>query len=296
VYHGTGASFDQFDTARIGSANDPGKLGLGFYFTEHSGWADGYAGKSDGANVMPVYLALKNPLEIVTRGTGGNVWDALEALSKRFGIADPPAFRDKGMAPNPVWAEKFTAAVKAEGHDGVVLDYASGQREFVTFDPGQVKSSIGNSGRFDPTSGSLTDHPFTDWQAHVNAAIADMRTEMEGQRNAAAPPPRPAAEATAQPKAADAPGAVRAAEPARAEPGQGPGAADAPARLVDDAAASRVAQIAVDHPDLMVQLDGMEKPMRLADVLAAVKAEADDMKLDGDLMQAAAECALMQGA
>lgn len=55
-------------------------------------------------------------------------------------------------------------------------------------------------------------------------------------------------------------------------------------------------QIAAEYPDLMVQLDGMDSPMRLADVLAAVKAEADDMKLDGELMQAAAECALLNGA
>ena len=74
-------------------------------------------------------------------------------------------------------------------------------------------------------------------------------------------------------------------------------AANAAAGLVEDAAAAaRVEQIKADTPDLMVQIDGMEKPMRLADVLAAVKAEADDMKLDGDLMQAAAECALLQGA
>ncbi len=71
------------------------------------------------------------------------------------------------------------------------------------------------------------------------------------------------------------------------------------AQVADQAEAAansvRLERITSEHPDLLVQLDGMDKSMRLADVLAAVKAEADDMKLDGDLMQAAAECALLNG-
>lgn len=117
----------------------------------------------------------------------------------------------------------------------------------------------------------------------------------QGPTDATAAPARPAAEApAAKPQAADAPGAGRAAEPA-AQPGQGVGDAAAPGRLVDDGAATRVAQIEAEMPDLMVMLDGMDKPARLSDVLAAVKAEADELKLDGDLMRAAAECALLNG-
>ena len=42
-------------------------------------------------------------------------------------------------------------------------------------------------------------------------------------------------------------------------------------------------------------LDGMDKPMPLADFLAAVKAEADEMEADAPLMQVAAQCAILNG-
>lgn len=55
----------------------------------------------------------------------------------------------------------------------------------------------------------------------------------------------------------------------------------------------RMDAIRAQFPDLMVQLDGMDKPMRLDDFMAAVKAEADEMAADAPLMQIAAECALL---
>ena len=54
-----------------------------------------------------------------------------------------------------------------------------------------------------------------------------------------------------------------------------------------------LAQVRDQHPDLMVQLDGMDSPMRLDDFLAVVKAEADEMNADAPLLQVAAECALL---
>ncbi|WP_341973198.1 hypothetical protein [Roseateles sp. PN1] len=131
-----------------------------------------------------------------------------------------------------------------------------------------------------------------------------LSTNMRALVEQAAPAPRATTEGstTEGAKTDEAPPAMRAPAEAAAPRGtqaNAPAGADgttaAPARLVDDGAATRVAQIEIDQPNLMVQLDGMDKPMRLADVLAAVKAEADEMKLDGDLMQAAAECALLQG-
>jgi hypothetical protein len=45
----------------------------------------------------------------------------------------------------------------------------------------------------------------------------------------------------------------------------------------------------------MVMLDGMDKPMPLAEFMAAVRAEADEMLADAPLVQLAAECALVNG-
>lgn len=54
----------------------------------------------------------------------------------------------------------------------------------------------------------------------------------------------------------------------------------------------QTAEIARLSPDMMVQLEGMDKPMRLADAMEAVKAEAAREAADAPLLQVAAECFL----
>ena len=61
------------------------------------------------------------------------------------------------------------------------------------------------------------------------------------------------------------------------------------------AAAARIDGIRAQHPGLMVQIDGMDAPMRMDDFLAAVKAEADELAADAPLMEVAAQCALFNG-
>lgn len=46
---------------------------------------------------------------------------------------------------------------------------------------------------------------------------------------------------------------------------------------------------------MLVMLDGMDAPRRLSEVLADIRAEADEMRLDGELLQVAAQCALQNG-
>jgi len=58
---------------------------------------------------------------------------------------------------------------------------------------------------------------------------------------------------------------------------------------------ARLDAIRADFPDLMVQMDGMDAPMRMDDFLAAVKADADEMLADAPLLQRAAECAIING-
>lgn len=50
------------------------------------------------------------------------------------------------------------------------------------------------------------------------------------------------------------------------------------------------AEAAKHSPDLMVQLDGMEQPMRLADAMAAIRAEVAREMEHAHLIQVAAQC------
>jgi len=121
------------------------------------------------------------------------------------------------------------------------------------------------------------------------------RTKNPEPPRAAKAPEAPNPEGSAAPRGPAEP----AAAPAVPEP-RGTGDAQAagmtPAIKAEDAAViQRLADAQAQHPDLMVQIDGMDKPMRLADFLAAVKAEADEMKADAPLMEIAASCAIVNG-
>lgn len=67
-----------------------------------------------------------------------------------------------------------------------------------------------------------------------------------------------------------------------------PAAANPIAASID----AQSAEIARLSPDMLVQLEGMDKPVRLADALEAVKAEAARDVQDAPLVQVAAECFL----
>ena len=178
VYHGTNQDIASFDPGAIGASMDSGKLGQGFYFSSNPRLASGYANSArpraagDAPNVLPVHLSLKSPVEFDTKG--GNIWDKLRTKSAEWGITDDPV-RGDGNAPNPEWSAKFTAAARERGYDGVTLEYSDGVKEIAVFTPDQIKSAIGNSGRFDPTSPSLTDSTFATWADQITAAVREMQ-------------------------------------------------------------------------------------------------------------------------
>lgn len=95
------------------------------------------ASANEGANVLPAYLSMQNPLEIDARGES--------------------------------WSEVNSDAVqqaRRSGADGViirnVLDHANPQRKtpmnvYIVFRPQQIKSASGNRGTFDPESPKITE-------------------------------------------------------------------------------------------------------------------------------------------
>lgn len=96
-------------------------------------------------------------------------------------------------------------------------------------------------------------------------------------------------EAAAKSEARKAGATERPAAPESPSSGtEAPAGQDAAAASLD----AQTAEIARLAPDMMVQLDGMDAPVRLADALEAVKAEAARDVKDAPLLQVAAECFL----
>ena len=131
VYHGTNADFNEFDPEAQGSSGQ-GSGEPGFFFEASPDNAARYTRQGDGANVMPVYLALKNPL-IVERTNTKYDYD--------------------GSYSRVAFANFIDDALEL-GHDGVifrdVLDRGKRSTQYVAFQPEQIKSATGNRGTFAP--------------------------------------------------------------------------------------------------------------------------------------------------
>lgn len=153
VYHGTNQNFDTFGDHAIGSGIDSGKLGRGFYFSADPNIASSYAmlgrarTRDDAANVMPVHLAMHNPLTIPADKT--DLFTKLRTISEQHGVMLNPVENETNR-PNPEWSAAFRKALEDAGHDGVILDFGRGRSEYTAFRPEQIKSATGNRGTYDP--------------------------------------------------------------------------------------------------------------------------------------------------
>lgn len=150
VYHGTRANFNVF-----GNIGGRFSMSAGYYFASStqraSVYADGLANAIEnwnpkskftkevetGANVMPVYLSIKNPLVITNKDGPFN--------------SPEDAFDLNGGA--------LVKAAKDLGHDGVIYRREKGdgfdEIAAVAFRPEQIKSATGNTGQFSPDNADI---------------------------------------------------------------------------------------------------------------------------------------------
>lgn len=133
VYHGTTRDFSEFKSKGVEHINGEAQAALGFFFTNATDYADGYlehpeiAGAfADGAQVMPVYLALRNP--------------KVYPISKIQQIEDSWSLAQ---------GKRLRAELERKGHDGIIFKSDTGNNEYVVFTSNQAKSATGNNGNFD---------------------------------------------------------------------------------------------------------------------------------------------------
>lgn len=168
VYHGTSADFEAFDTSAIKIDN----LGKGFYFTDDpeiaSSYADRRAGERKGAaNVMPVYLSIKKPLDFRSisedqaRDFIGFYYSLYNKTPEEIAGFVEEEIADAGgnyavlIQPGEKEARQW---MQDRGYDGLIVpgkDKATGKEgvAYVAIKPNQIKSKH-NQGTFDPD----TDH------------------------------------------------------------------------------------------------------------------------------------------
>lgn len=187
VYHGGNSDISTFSHEFAGSGAD--QFGSGFYFATDSSIASGYADNTkDGANVIPAYLSIQNPLnstheQKLTKAqikkilTGSPTFeDALwnfgdwqyegkarvtnEAVDSYYGSQSDTLLQSLHPMANDFYGdqtEAFAKVVKKTlGYDGVQVDFPeTGQKFFIAWDSNQIKSSTGNNGQFSKTNNDI---------------------------------------------------------------------------------------------------------------------------------------------
>ena len=159
VFHGTGATFDTFDKKMRGFVTESSDSKTGFFFTSSLQRAEDAAQDAawmtkpeawsrpapDAARVMRVYLKMERPLV-------------------RYDMQDDPAD-----------TARIIRAAKRAGHDGLIwMQGERGGRDYVVFEPTQIKSATSNRGTFDPADPRISFNraPATD------AALRTLRAAM----------------------------------------------------------------------------------------------------------------------
>jgi len=147
VYHGTTKDIITF------KMSPEGALGAGIYLTPSTEYANQYAPRdTTGANIIPAYVSIKNPL-IIT----GLIRDPMVEALVRLGVAErkaesivEKAYEEKGY----IGKQVMTRAL-AQGYDGIMQYYSDGElSEIVAFSNTQVKS-VYNQGTYLIGSGNI---------------------------------------------------------------------------------------------------------------------------------------------
>ena len=131
VYHGTSKDkdFSKFTSKQNGMWFTSSPVEASSYAKENDSmkvagnWFDGYKNLNTASRVIPVYLSIQNPAKL----------DFEQVL--KITRAD-----NYTKAQREIFNE-----LKSKGYDGV--DFGEGI--YVVFDPSQIKSAIGNTGKFD---------------------------------------------------------------------------------------------------------------------------------------------------
>lgn len=142
LFHITANDFDAFKAG----GNDPELSGRAIWLGDDPSWlpANHNVGARDGfrqgANTIPVYARMENPLYIDEPEM--LAW-ARAAFTKNNNNAFPHYLTDDSIK-----------AVRDEGYDGIYVsrdvfpNEPTSRNEYILFDPGQIKSAVSNTGAF----------------------------------------------------------------------------------------------------------------------------------------------------
>lgn len=128
VYHGTPEKFDNFSLEQVGKSTDSGMFGKGIYFTDDLKEATTYSKRGNKVGeVKEVILDLKKPYIIKTKADIPEIDVPMDTI-EQMKVADKE------------YSRLFTEKLQKEGYDGVIDMMSPGSKQYVVFNPSQIKT------------------------------------------------------------------------------------------------------------------------------------------------------------
>ena len=190
VYHGSpNKEFTSFNRDLIGSTTDYGVFGTGFYFTPLRGYARSY-----GENVTSYFLNIRSPYN---GSLGGGVLNnpnykeksPQEAYNKSYNMAikrgrtKEEAIKAAQRAmESAIETNRRNYELRSSNFNGIALiegNINPHEKQYVAFNPNQIKSATDNSGAFSTTDNNVTDDTYNsnilaeEWGHFVVEAVTD---------------------------------------------------------------------------------------------------------------------------
>jgi N12 class adenine-specific DNA methylase len=174
VFHGTNSNIVRFDPERMGAATGAPSARMGFFFSSNPAVASSYAETMSEADKDPVFRWINRlslgTLRAIDAGVSAvgilrSQWQrpsGANVLPVFVSLQNPMIFDFKGETYRERTYADLLREAKEKGHDGAILrntfdpgfegadDVPSDV--FVAFSPEQIKSAISNTGAFDPAS------------------------------------------------------------------------------------------------------------------------------------------------
>jgi hypothetical protein len=190
VYHGTGASFDEFSLDYRGEDKGNDQYGPGFYVATDSSAASQYA-YGESPNVIPLYVSIQKPvIHGITKPVSTRIIRELITKSPNFedSILNFGDVSYEGM--NKVLNRAVNAytvyenlmqqimtimgdfwsgispinylayVTKLTKYDGVIVKLPNNVKFFVAWSKNQLKSAVGNNGNYSRSSNSIVSEKY----------------------------------------------------------------------------------------------------------------------------------------
>ena len=136
-YHATKNDFYVFKEAK----NTIGVYGKGFYFGNSKGYVSVY-NRGENQKVLSVFLKIKNPI-IIKNDVLPIGYENYYSMMGGYDSQGNPLESNKGTS------QAFTNKAKSENYDGVFAEITYRDKEFVVFEPTQIKLADGTNTTFD---------------------------------------------------------------------------------------------------------------------------------------------------